>query len=215
MPSATAQNIFLSARYSLEAGRELCSRPPLRTNPNAGSSKPRVETSIEEKTMTQEPQDGSIPNQQEQVCEWDKENGVHVRKFVDSRTTTTEEPVRCAIYTRTNIAAQIDAVQPQRKATRAFIASQGGWACVGMYEDIGNSGGTMNRPAMRSLLEDLDADKVDCVVMHTLDRLTRSDGDHAKLIAEFRRCDVTLVIVHPVSFVVVGNKARDASTGGS
>ncbi len=143
--------------------------------------------------MTQERHDRSIRNQQQQVREWGKENGVDVvREFADSRKTTTEKPVRCAIYTRTNI-AQIDAVQPQREATRAFIASWSGWACVGMYEDTGHSGGTMNRPALRSLLADLEADKVDCVVIHTLDRLTRSIADHAKLIAEFRRCDVTLV----------------------
>jgi len=84
-----------------------------------------------------------------------------------------------------------------------------------MYEDIGHSGGTMDRPALRRLLADLEADKLDCVVIHTLDRLTRSLADHAKLIAEFRRCNVSLVIVHPVSFVVVGNEARDASAGAS
>jgi len=166
--------------------------------------------------MEPELQDKSITNQQKKIREWAKENGVNtVREFSGFRTTAAREPLRCAIYTRTDVAAQIDETQTQREATLAFIASRSGWTCTGMYEDIGHSGSGLNQPALRRLLVDVEASEVDCVVVHTLDRLTRSLADLAKLIAEFRRCEVILVIAHPVNSLLGGNKAGDASPGAS
>ena len=68
----------------------------------------------------------------------------------------------------------------------------------------------MERPALQRLLADMKAGMVDCVVVSSFDRLTRSMDDQAELIAEFCQHDVTLVTVSPVKFVVVGTKAKDS-----
>jgi site-specific DNA recombinase len=57
----------------------------------------------------------------------------------------------------------------------------------------------MKRPALKKLLDDLKAGKVDCVVVSTLDRLTRSHADLATLVATFQQCGVMLVIVSPTT----------------
>ena len=162
--------------------------------------------------MTQEQHDRSIPDQQKLVRKWAEDNGVDiVQEGIDrGRDVTIEqqEPIRCAIYIRTNVAARNDAVQAQRDVTRAFIASRRGWTCVGAYEDIGHSAGTMDRPELQRLLADLEANKVECVVIQAMDRLARSPAVHDQLVAAFQRWDATLVTVCPLHFVVVGRKAR-------
>ena len=67
-----------------------------------------------------------------------------------------------------------------------------------------------NRPALGKLLADIDAGKVDCVVVHTFDRLTRSLTDQAKLLARFRRRGVAFLTVRPVAFYVLGKKVEGA-----
>lgn len=116
----------------------------------------------------------------------------------------TPEAIRCAIYTRKNIDAgrngEFNSIRRQRQAIRAFIASrksQGWVALPKIYEDVGQSAGTMKRPALRRLLADMNAGKVDCVVVHTFDRLARSFADRETLFAAFERRGVTLVIVCP------------------
>ncbi len=97
--------------------------------------------------------------------------------------------VRCAIYTRKSseegLEQSFNSLQAQREACEAYIASQrhGGWQAVGAhYDDGGFSGGSMDRPALRQLLEDIAAGKVDTVVVYKVDRLTRSLTDFAKII---------------------------------
>ena len=126
------------------------------------------------------------------------------RERVSQQTPTT---VRCAMYTRKNHDAgrptEFNSIRRQRKAIRAFIANRKwqGWVCLPeAYEDIGQSAGTMNRPALQRLLADVRAGKVDCVVVHTFDRLTRSLSDSATLFAIFRRCNVTLVTPYTGDF---------------
>ena len=121
----------------------------------------------------------------------------------------TPKVVRCAIYTRTNHDAgrpgEFNSIPRQRKSIRAFIASQKrqGWVCLPKaYEDIGYSAGNMNRPALQRLLADVQAGKIDCVVIHTFDRLTRSFPDGATLWAMFRRWGVTLVTTNDGEFRV-------------
>jgi site-specific DNA recombinase len=112
--------------------------------------------------------------------------------------------IRCAIYARTAIdggrATEFNSIRRQRKAIRAFIAkqeSQGWFALPKIYEDVGQSAATMKRPALQELLADMSAGKVDCVVVHTFDRLTRSLSDRATLLAICDRYGVTLVTVSP------------------
>jgi len=90
-------------------------------------------------------------------------------------------PIRCSIYTRKSTDEGLDrdfnSLDNQREAAEAFIASQRheGWAALAeRYDDGGFSGGTMDRPALKRLMADVDAGRVDTIVVYKLDRLSRS-----------------------------------------
>lgn len=105
---------------------------------------------------------------------------------------------RCAVYIRVNVGAHhsAESVRRQWEAAEAFVASQG-WTCVATYEDLGYSAGTLARPGLQRLLSDMKAGKIDSVVVHTFDRLVRIPKDYTWLAAEFQRCGMTLVTLHP------------------
>ena len=97
--------------------------------------------------------------------------------------------VRCAIYTRKSsdegLEQEFNSLDAQREACEAYIVSQrhAGWIALSdMYDDGGLSGGTMERPALKRLLEDIKAGKVQIVVVYKVDRLTRSLADFAKIV---------------------------------
>lgn len=109
---------------------------------------------------------------------------------------------RCAIYTRVSTDAGLDqdfnSLDAQREAAEAYIKSQAheGWKLLSTgYDDGGFSGGSLDRPALRQLLEDIKAGSIDIVLVYKVDRLTRSLADFAKL--------VELFDAHNVSFVSV------------
>jgi site-specific DNA recombinase len=52
----------------------------------------------------------------------------------------------------------------------------------GGYDDGGLSGATMQRPALQQLLAEIQAGRVDVVVVYKVDRLTRSLADFAKIV---------------------------------
>lgn len=86
--------------------------------------------------------------------------------------------VRCAIYTRKStdegLEQEFNSLDAQRDSGEAYIASQKheGWQCVpDRYDDGGFTGGNMDRPALRWLLADIEAGKIDCVVVCKVDRL--------------------------------------------
>ena len=88
--------------------------------------------------------------------------------------------IRCAIYTRKSsdegLEQEFNSLDAQREACEAYIVSQrhAGWvALANMYDDGGLSGGSMERPALKRLLEDIKASKVQTVVVYRVDRLTR------------------------------------------
>src|SRR4030081_3204097 len=92
--------------------------------------------------------------------------------------------IRCAIYTRKSseegLEQEFNSLDAQREACEAFIKSQKheGWVCLAdMYDDGGISGGTMDRPALKKLLADIEAKRIDTVVVYKVDRLTRSLND--------------------------------------
>jgi site-specific DNA recombinase len=96
---------------------------------------------------------------------------------------------RCAIYTRKStedgLEQDFNSLDAQREACAAYILSQAseGWEAVSeLYDDGGWSGGSMNRPAITQLLEDVKAKKVDVIVVYKVDRLTRSLADFAKIV---------------------------------
>jgi site-specific DNA recombinase len=110
--------------------------------------------------------------------------------------------VRCAVYTRKSSEEGLDmefnSLDAQREACEAYIASQKpeGWVLVhDRYDDGGVSGGTLERPALKRLLADIERGQVDVVVVYKIDRLSRSLMDFAKLVEVFERRNVTFVSV--------------------
>jgi DNA invertase Pin-like site-specific DNA recombinase len=110
--------------------------------------------------------------------------------------------IRCAIYTRKSseegLEQSFNSLDAQREACRAYIESQRseGWRPIStQYSDGGYSGGTMERPGLKRLLEDISAGKVDTVVVYKVDRLTRSLADFAKIIEIFDKRGASFVSV--------------------
>ena len=110
--------------------------------------------------------------------------------------------IRCAIYTRKSSDEGLDqsfnSLDAQREAGEAYVKSQAheGWKLrPTRYDDGGYSGGTMERPALRRLLADVDQGKVDVVVVYKIDRLTRSLPDFARIVERFDAQDVSFVSV--------------------
>ncbi|MFD0849402.1 recombinase family protein [Sphingosinicella xenopeptidilytica] len=95
--------------------------------------------------------------------------------------------VRCAIYTRKStedgLEQDFNSLDAQREACTAYILSQRheGWTLLpGLYDDGGFSGGSMDRPGLTRLLADVEAGRVDVIVVYKVDRLTRSLADFAQ-----------------------------------
>ncbi|MBB6193184.1 DNA invertase Pin-like site-specific DNA recombinase [Sphingobium wenxiniae] len=110
--------------------------------------------------------------------------------------------LRCAVYTRKSSEEGLDmefnSLDAQRESCEAYIASQRaeGWACMReRYDDGGYSGGSLERPGLKALLEDVEAGLVDVIVVYKIDRLSRSLMDFAKLVEAFDRNNVTFVSV--------------------
>ena len=110
--------------------------------------------------------------------------------------------VRCAIYTRKstdeNLDAEFNSLDAQRESAEAYIASQRheGWVALpAHYDDGGFSGGSLERPGLRRLLDDVEADRIDCVVVYKVDRLSRSLLDFARIIEIFDRRNVSFVSI--------------------
>src|SRR4029079_7112313 len=102
--------------------------------------------------------------------------------------------LRCAIYTRKSseegLEQEFNSLHAQREACEAYIASQRaeGWVLFhDHYDDGGESGGTLDRPALQRLLADSEAGKIDVIVVYKIDRLSRSLMDFAKLVEVFDR----------------------------
>ena len=113
-----------------------------------------------------------------------------------------ETTLRCAIYTRKSSEEGLDqdfnSLDAQREACEAYIASQRheGWKQLAEhYDDGGISGGTLERPALQRLLADIDAGRIDLVVVYKVDRLTRSLPDFAKLIERLDAAGASFVSV--------------------
>ena len=110
--------------------------------------------------------------------------------------------LHCALYTRKSteegLEQAFNTLDAQREACEAYVKSQAseGWRAVRTrYDDGGFSGASIHRPALKRLLCDIEAGKVDVVVVYKIDRLTRSLPDFARMIEIFDR--------RPVSFVSV------------
>ncbi len=121
--------------------------------------------------------------------------------------------VRCAVYTRKSTEEGLDqefnTLDAQRESGEAYIKSQTheGWECLpDRYDDGGFTGGNMDRPALRRLMADIEAGKVDCVVVYKVDRLSRSLLDFARMMEAFEK--------HHVSFVSVTQQFNTTNSMG-
>ena len=124
------------------------------------------------------------------------------RRGKRTRSADATPTVRCAIYTRKSseegLRQEFNSLDAQREAAEAYVASQKteGWVVLpDRYDDGGFSGGTIDRPGLRRLLGDIEAGKIDCVVVYKVDRLSRSLLDFARIMETFEG--------HHVSFVSV------------
>ncbi len=120
---------------------------------------------------------------------------------------------RCALYTRKSSEEGLDqsfnSLDAQREACAAYVKSQAheGWRALPQrYDDGGFSGGSMERPALKRLLADIEAGKVDTIVVYKIDRLTRSLADFARMVELFDK--------HQVSFVSVTQAFNTTSSMG-
>jgi site-specific DNA recombinase len=109
---------------------------------------------------------------------------------------------RCAIYTRKSseegLEQAFNSLDAQREACAAFILSQKheGWTVLpALYDDGGFSGGTMERPALKRLIADIEANQIDVIVVYKVDRLTPALSDFAKLVDVFDRRGVSFVSI--------------------
>jgi site-specific DNA recombinase len=110
--------------------------------------------------------------------------------------------LRCAIYTRVStengLEQEFNSLDNQREASEAYIRSQAheGWKLIrDRYDDGGFSGGSLDRPALAELLNDVRARSVDVIVVYKVDRLTRSLADFAKLVELFDEHEVSFISV--------------------
>jgi site-specific DNA recombinase len=110
--------------------------------------------------------------------------------------------LRCAIYTRKStehgLELEFSSLDAQREACEAYIKSQAsrGWRAIPQrYDDPAYSGGNLDRPALKKLLADIEAGRVDVVVVYKIDRLTRSLADFAKLVEAFDARSISFVAV--------------------
>ena len=120
---------------------------------------------------------------------------------------------RCAIYTRKSseegLEQAFNSLDAQREACAAFILSQKheGWTVLpALYDDGGFSGGTMERPALKRLIADIEEGQIDVIVVYKVDRLTRALSDFAKLVEVFDR--------HGVSFVSITQQFNTTTSMG-
>lgn len=121
--------------------------------------------------------------------------------------------VRCAVYTRKSteegLEQEFNSLDAQREAGELFVRSQAGegWSLLpDRYDDGGFTGGNMERPGLQHLFADIEAGKIDVVVVYKVDRLSRSLLDFAGMMQTFEK--------HRVSFVSVTQQFNTATSMG-
>ena len=109
--------------------------------------------------------------------------------------------INCAIYTRKStehgLEMEFNSLQSQEEACKAYILSQAfnGWEYYKTFEDGGISGGTMERPGLQALLEEIRERNIQVVVVYKVDRLSRSIFDFHKMMQEFAKYECNFVSI--------------------
>lgn len=124
-----------------------------------------------------------------------------------------KKAVRCAIYTRKSteegLQQEFNTLDAQRESAEMYIAAQKheGWLCLpDRYDDGGFTGGNMDRPAVKRLMQDIEEGKIDCVVVYKVDRLSRSLTDFARIMEVFDK--------HKIAFVSVTQQFNTSTSMG-
>jgi site-specific DNA recombinase len=125
-----------------------------------------------------------------------------MRTWLQPMSISSKKVIRCAIYTRKSTEHGLDqefnSLDAQREACEAYIKSQAsqGWKALSQeYDDPAYSGGNLERPALKRLLRDIEAGRIDVIVVYKIDRLTRSLADFAKLVEAFDAKSISFVAV--------------------
>jgi site-specific DNA recombinase len=110
--------------------------------------------------------------------------------------------IRCAIYTRKSttegLEQEFNSLDAQRESCSSYIDSQRheGWVEIDkLYDDGGFTGGNMERPALKQLLDDINAGLIDCIVVYKVDRLSRSLMDFSRIMDTLDKTGVSFVSV--------------------
>ncbi len=129
-------------------------------------------------------------------------NGRRMRRKKGNGHVKNDRPIRCVIYSRVSTENQLDmdfnSIDCQLEACQAYIKSQKaeGWICLpDRYNDGGFTGGNMERPALNMLLSDIQEDKIDCIVVYKLDRLSRSLIDFTRILDLLNKNNVSFVSI--------------------
>ncbi len=106
----------------------------------------------------------------------------------------------CGIYTRQSREPndEYSSCQAQFDACWEFVKSHfdDGWVCNGRrYDDQTESSETLDRPGLQRLLDDIREGKVDRVIVHRLDRLSRRIVDSTTILQELHDRQIPLTIV--------------------
>jgi len=113
----------------------------------------------------------------------------------------TKPVINCAIYTRKSceegLEQEFNSLDAQFEAGKAYITSQKseGWKVYKRYDDGGYSGGNIERPGLKQLMQDIENGYINCVVVYKVDRLSRSLSDFFKLMETFDRKGISFVSV--------------------
>ncbi|MGD0275533.1 MAG: recombinase family protein, partial [Syntrophales bacterium] len=125
-----------------------------------------------------------------------------MNRSADKTNSPNLQSIRCATYTRKSTDEGLDqdfnSLDAQRESAEAYIASQRheGWICLPeRYDDGGFTGGNMERPALKRLFADIEAGRIDCVMVYKVDRLSRSLLDFARIMEIFDKNGVSFVSV--------------------
>ncbi len=109
--------------------------------------------------------------------------------------------INCAVYVRKStekgLELEFNSLHNQEDACRSYIMSQAfnDWEYFKTYTDGGISGGTMERPALKQMLEDIRRGLIQTVVVYKVDRLSRSIMDFHNMMKEFDKYGCSFVSI--------------------
>lgn len=105
----------------------------------------------------------------------------------------------CAVYTRVSTDNQVEkefnSCEAQEAKIKSFINSQENMEIFDVYSDPGYSGANIKRPALQRIMDDVRANKINCIISYKIDRLTRSPRDFYQLIELFEKHGVDFISV--------------------